>query len=287
METTRGPSSSTAVSAHRATPISSRTGAASGSRPPTRRRARPRPSSNPAGPSFCGCRRSRTGGWTSSPFSNELSRRGVRHLLVEGGARILTSFLESGLVDYLVLTISPRFVGGVRPLESRELRLVPEPRILAIGARGRGPCRRRRARLARRNEVSRPLLPGAAPDRDPRREPSRSHGRARSKSRRSSPRSALERSCSCTAASSLRARLWTKGCRRWRRTPLTPWPMGTRPSAGSSPAASSWAAGSSRSRPTGARFSRDRTRFSVIPEEMPFESAALLPTVRDRRGSGS
>ncbi len=54
-----------------------------------------------------------------------LTRRGVRHLLVEGGARILTSFLEWRLVDYLVLTISPRFVGGVRPLDSRELSTFP------------------------------------------------------------------------------------------------------------------------------------------------------------------
>ena len=49
----------------------------------------------------------------------------MRHVLVEGGARILTSFLESGLVDYLVLTISPQFVGGVRPLHSRELPSFP------------------------------------------------------------------------------------------------------------------------------------------------------------------
>jgi len=54
-----------------------------------------------------------------------LEKRGVRRLLVEGGARILTSFLESKLVDYLVVTVSPRFVGGVRPLGSRELPSFP------------------------------------------------------------------------------------------------------------------------------------------------------------------
>ncbi len=65
-------------------------------------------------------------GWVDlESLLERVSRRGVRHLLVEGGARILTSFLVSGLVDYLVLTISPRFVGGVRPLESRELAAFP------------------------------------------------------------------------------------------------------------------------------------------------------------------
>ncbi len=54
-----------------------------------------------------------------------LDELGVRDVLVEGGARILTSFLESGLVDYLVVTISPRFVGGVRALSSRELGSCP------------------------------------------------------------------------------------------------------------------------------------------------------------------
>jgi 3,4-dihydroxy 2-butanone 4-phosphate synthase/GTP cyclohydrolase II len=61
----------------------------------------------------------------------ELGRRGVRHVLVEGGARILTSFLESRLADYVVVTISPRFVLGVRPLGARELR--PSPRLDPFG----------------------------------------------------------------------------------------------------------------------------------------------------------
>jgi 3,4-dihydroxy 2-butanone 4-phosphate synthase/GTP cyclohydrolase II len=65
-------------------------------------------------------------GWVNlESLLERLSRRGVRHVLVEGGARILTSFLESRLVDYLVLTISPQFVGGVRPLDSRELPSFP------------------------------------------------------------------------------------------------------------------------------------------------------------------
>jgi GTP cyclohydrolase II len=51
--------------------------------------------------------------------------RGIEHLLVEGGARILTSFLESRLVDYVVVTISPQFIGGVPVLEQHELSSSP------------------------------------------------------------------------------------------------------------------------------------------------------------------
>jgi 3,4-dihydroxy 2-butanone 4-phosphate synthase/GTP cyclohydrolase II len=68
-------------------------------------------------------------GWVDlDALLTRLSRRGVLHVLVEGGARILTSFLESKLVDYVVVTLSPRFVGGVRPLESRELS--PSPSLV-------------------------------------------------------------------------------------------------------------------------------------------------------------
>ena len=41
-----------------------------------------------------------------------LSRLGVRSLMVEGGACVITDFLVCGLVDRMVITISPRFVGG-------------------------------------------------------------------------------------------------------------------------------------------------------------------------------
>jgi diaminohydroxyphosphoribosylaminopyrimidine deaminase / 5-amino-6-(5-phosphoribosylamino)uracil reductase len=42
-----------------------------------------------------------------------LAERGVNSLMVEGGARIITSFLASRLVDHLVLTVVPRLVGGL------------------------------------------------------------------------------------------------------------------------------------------------------------------------------
>ncbi len=44
----------------------------------------------------------------------ELGKRGVNSLMVEGGSRIITNFLLDQLVDYLVLTVAPVLVGGLR-----------------------------------------------------------------------------------------------------------------------------------------------------------------------------
>jgi 3,4-dihydroxy 2-butanone 4-phosphate synthase/GTP cyclohydrolase II len=46
-----------------------------------------------------------------------LQELGIKHLMVEGGAQIITSFLASRLVDHLVVTIAPVLVGGLRAVE--------------------------------------------------------------------------------------------------------------------------------------------------------------------------
>jgi diaminohydroxyphosphoribosylaminopyrimidine deaminase/5-amino-6-(5-phosphoribosylamino)uracil reductase len=43
-----------------------------------------------------------------------LGERGIAGLLVEGGSRLLTSFIEERLADKLLLTVSPRLIGGER-----------------------------------------------------------------------------------------------------------------------------------------------------------------------------
>jgi 3,4-dihydroxy 2-butanone 4-phosphate synthase/GTP cyclohydrolase II len=43
----------------------------------------------------------------------------IDRLMVEGGARVITSFLAQDLVDLVVLTIAPVFLGGLRSLEAR------------------------------------------------------------------------------------------------------------------------------------------------------------------------
>ncbi len=46
-----------------------------------------------------------------------LGQRGVERLMVEGGARVIASFLQEGQVDLLVLTIAPVFLGGLHALD--------------------------------------------------------------------------------------------------------------------------------------------------------------------------
>lgn len=48
---------------------------------------------------------------------------GIRTLMVEGGAQVIGAFLRARLVDEVVITLSPRFVGGLRALEN----LLPQP----------------------------------------------------------------------------------------------------------------------------------------------------------------
>ena len=43
---------------------------------------------------------------------DELSKRGVAQLLVEGGPRVLTSFLKEGLADEVVVYIAPKILGA-------------------------------------------------------------------------------------------------------------------------------------------------------------------------------
>jgi 3,4-dihydroxy 2-butanone 4-phosphate synthase/GTP cyclohydrolase II len=42
----------------------------------------------------------------------------IRSVMVEGGATVINSILSSDLVDYCVLTITPRIIGGVKAVES-------------------------------------------------------------------------------------------------------------------------------------------------------------------------
>lgn len=55
---------------------------------------------------------------------------GVRRLMVEGWARIITSFLQQRLVDRVVITVSPVFVGGLHAVEQP---LAGFPRLEEMG----------------------------------------------------------------------------------------------------------------------------------------------------------
>ncbi len=55
-----------------------------------------------------------------------LSKAQVCSLMVEGGRQVLTAFLQAGLVDWVLLTIVPYFVGGVHALNALSPR-TPNP----------------------------------------------------------------------------------------------------------------------------------------------------------------
>ena len=43
-----------------------------------------------------------------------LAGLGIDSLMVEGGARVISAFLQQNLVDRIVLTVAPVFLGGLR-----------------------------------------------------------------------------------------------------------------------------------------------------------------------------
>lgn len=70
-----------------------------------------------------------------------LAALGIKSLMVEGGARVITSFLSAGLVDSLVITIAPVFVGGLHAVEHLAVngnsQLYPRPESLVVEQMGK------------------------------------------------------------------------------------------------------------------------------------------------------
>ena len=57
-------------------------------------------------------------GWVElHSLLSRLADIGVVNIMVEGGARVITSFLSQHLVDQVVITITPAFLGGLRAVE--------------------------------------------------------------------------------------------------------------------------------------------------------------------------
>ena len=46
-----------------------------------------------------------------------LAEMGVRRLMVEGGATVINNFLQCRLVDYCVITVVPKLIGGVKAVD--------------------------------------------------------------------------------------------------------------------------------------------------------------------------
>lgn len=63
-----------------------------------------------------------------------LYEKGIRSLMVEGGAQVITSFLRAGLVDRVIVTISPQYVGGVHALEESFMAHLSDVRVSQLGS---------------------------------------------------------------------------------------------------------------------------------------------------------
>ncbi len=62
----------------------------------------------------------------------ELGRRGIRHVMVEGGAQVLSNLLRLGLANYAVITLAPRFLGGYHVFSQPDGRPASTPALLDV-----------------------------------------------------------------------------------------------------------------------------------------------------------
>jgi len=70
---------------------------------------------------------SQADGWVDLPqLLTRLRQAGVERVMVEGGARILTSFLWAGLADYAVITLAPQWLGGLSAVDAPHRRALRE-----------------------------------------------------------------------------------------------------------------------------------------------------------------
>ena len=63
-----------------------------------------------------------------------LAAQGIRSLMVEGGAAVLTAFLTAGLADALVVTVAPRLLGGQQAILAPPARQLSQPQLTPCGA---------------------------------------------------------------------------------------------------------------------------------------------------------
>ena len=56
---------------------------------------------------------------------DELANRQVDNVMVEGGARVITSFVKLKLVDLFIITVSPKLVGGLPVIDAESFKAAP------------------------------------------------------------------------------------------------------------------------------------------------------------------
>ena len=75
----------------------------------------------------------RADGWVSLVALLEaLKERGIHRLMVEGGARVITSFLTEKVVDQVVITVAPMLLGGLQAIADAPAHRIALPKLEAV-----------------------------------------------------------------------------------------------------------------------------------------------------------
>ena len=69
------------------------------------------------------CATSRDGKIDLHALMAMLDEKQINSIMVEGGAKVITSFVRSQLIDQFIITVSPRLVGGLQVIDSNGLNL--------------------------------------------------------------------------------------------------------------------------------------------------------------------
>jgi 3,4-dihydroxy 2-butanone 4-phosphate synthase/GTP cyclohydrolase II len=77
------------------------------------------------GATLISCRCAKDGLLDLPALMDELAKRQVDSVMVEGGARVITSFVKLKLVDLFVITVSPKLVGGLPVIDAESFKASP------------------------------------------------------------------------------------------------------------------------------------------------------------------
>jgi GTP cyclohydrolase II len=61
-----------------------------------------------------------------------LAGNNIASVMVEGGARVITSFVHAGLIDQLVITLTPKLMGGYPVIDQRGVGTAPYLRLESV-----------------------------------------------------------------------------------------------------------------------------------------------------------
>jgi len=84
------------------------------------------------------CNTTRDGKIDLQALMQILAAREINSIMVEGGAQVITSFVNSRLVDQFIVTISPRFVGGLSVINSNGMPLEKNLELKEVSYRSMG-----------------------------------------------------------------------------------------------------------------------------------------------------